>query len=311
MKINRPWYYRIGKSTMICGMKLFIHSQASTVQHFADNCFKLFHFVCLPVFQLKFHWMLFLRVQLTILSNSIGSDNGMAPNRRRTINRWRLLIIIYTCNITVYACKLFMLKGLRMVVRALWRPEAHWVVCALVGDPGRAVGECSDVAIPRPIPRHTPKCLCTMHTGERMHCKPCYKYMQDNYVYTQDNYVYVQDNYVYRQNQYIPNYYVYMITHCKHIFMLLRNICSHNPPGLPYYAYRCYRWYRCFMIFWIQLWELASFIFRTTYISSSRYRDTRTPLRVIVCMCSAHISFATGSRAITLWITFTSELHEK
>ena len=37
-------------------------------------------------FQLRFHWSLFLRVQLTIQKKSnIGSDNGLAPVRRQTI----------------------------------------------------------------------------------------------------------------------------------------------------------------------------------------------------------------------------------
>ena len=35
------------------------------------------------VFWLKFHWSLFLRVQLTI--SSFGLDNGLAPNRRQAI----------------------------------------------------------------------------------------------------------------------------------------------------------------------------------------------------------------------------------
>ena len=42
-----------------------------------------------------------------------------------------------------------LLKGLRMVARALWRSEARRV-CALVGDPARAVGECRDVAKAQP-----------------------------------------------------------------------------------------------------------------------------------------------------------------
>ena len=33
--------------------------------------------------RLKFHWSLFLRVQLTI--PSIGSDNGLVPTRRQAI----------------------------------------------------------------------------------------------------------------------------------------------------------------------------------------------------------------------------------
>ena len=44
------------------------------------------------VFWLKFHWSLFLRVQLII--TRIGSDNGLAPNRRHAII-WTNADLIY------------------------------------------------------------------------------------------------------------------------------------------------------------------------------------------------------------------------
>ena len=36
-------------------------------------------------FRLKFHWRLFLRIQLTIEYPNIGSDNGLAPTKRQAI----------------------------------------------------------------------------------------------------------------------------------------------------------------------------------------------------------------------------------
>ena len=36
-------------------------------------------------FRLIFHWSLFLRFELTILVQIIGSDNGLAPARRQAI----------------------------------------------------------------------------------------------------------------------------------------------------------------------------------------------------------------------------------
>ena len=43
-------------------------------------------FSSVKMFELKFHWSVFLRVQLTI--SIIGSDNGLAPNHH--LNQWWL-----------------------------------------------------------------------------------------------------------------------------------------------------------------------------------------------------------------------------
>ena len=48
-------------------------------RHFPDA----FSWMQMYKFQLRFHWSLFLRVQLTIFST--GSDNGLGPNRRQAI----------------------------------------------------------------------------------------------------------------------------------------------------------------------------------------------------------------------------------
>ena len=67
--------------------------------HFADDILKCILANENFVFWVKFHWSLFLVVQLTIIQH--GLDNGLAPNRRQSII-WTSAdpihrLIIYTC----------------------------------------------------------------------------------------------------------------------------------------------------------------------------------------------------------------------
>ena len=51
--------------------------------HLPDDIFECIYLNEMFAFLSKFHWSLFLRVQLAI--SSIGSDNGLAPTRRQAI----------------------------------------------------------------------------------------------------------------------------------------------------------------------------------------------------------------------------------
>ena len=53
--------------------------------HFADDFFKFIFMNEKFEFQIKFHWILFLKIQLTSQHSSIDSDNGLAPIRHRAI----------------------------------------------------------------------------------------------------------------------------------------------------------------------------------------------------------------------------------
>ena len=102
-------------------------------RHFGRQQFQM-HFLALKFeFWLKFHWSLFVSVQLTI--PSIGSDNGLAPNRRQAIIWTNADPIYWRIYAALRGDEFMLVSGLIYIVNSGLRnklyPEAYRLVNCL------------------------------------------------------------------------------------------------------------------------------------------------------------------------------------
>ena len=109
-------------------------NRVSNGRHFADDIFKRVFMNEMLESRFNFHWNLFLRVQLTIISN--GSDNGLSPIRRQIIiqtNAGLLSIVPLGTNFIEILIKIqsFVFPKMHLnILSAKWRPfcpGGRWV----------------------------------------------------------------------------------------------------------------------------------------------------------------------------------------